>query len=152
MKKILLILFISIQTVAFASPDGATRIYNLLDDRYDAFSLSLSKEMIDFFDLDIDMNGKEKWVTGDFTKGKLMTIDSEKIKAKTICTLFKDEKYEQIDIEDEMDEEDSNSEVYLFIERNGKNISQAHFVIENEENIILLSIYGDMQVKNKKAQ
>ena len=150
MKKIFLILFISIQTMAFSSPDGATRIYNLLDERYDAFSLSLSKEMIDFFDLDLDMNGKEKMVTGDFTKGKMMTLSSDEVKAKTICTLFSDEKYEMIDIEDEMDEEDSNSEVYLFIERKGKNISQAHFIVENEENIILLSIYGDMQVKNKK--
>lgn len=137
--------------MAFASPDGASRIYSLLDEKYDAFSLSLSKEMIDFFDLDIDMNGKEKWVTGDFTKGKMMTISSEEVKAKTICTLFSDEKYEMVDIEDELEKEDSDSdEVYLFIQRKGKNISQAHFIVESDENVILLSIYGNMQVKNKK--
>jgi hypothetical protein len=110
--------------------------------------MSLSKNMIDFFDMDLDFNGKEKLITGDFHEGSMLLLE-DVTSVESITSIFTSEKYELVeDVEEEINTEDG--EVYLYIKRNGKNISEAHFVFVNdEEKVTVLSVLGDIKVKNK---
>lgn len=129
--------------------EGNENLYNKLKANHtESFSMSLSKNMIDFFDMDLDFNGKEKLITGDFHEGKILVFkDVESV--QTIVKIFEAEKYEVVeDKEDKMNADDG--EVFLYIKRNGKNISEAHFVIVNDEGkVTVLSVLGDIKVKNK---
>lgn len=144
MKQILIILLFSANTLLAGNAD-ANKVYNQIEKKYDAFSMSLSKKMIDFFDMDIDFNGKEKLITGDFEKGRMLIVN-ETSTSLDINQLFEDEGFEWIDFED--DENDDN-QVSLWIIRNGKEVKEAHFVVIEDEKIILLSVYGKMKVSNK---
>ncbi|MEQ8908575.1 MAG: DUF4252 domain-containing protein [Vicingaceae bacterium] len=148
MKKIILpFLFLFLGFGAYAGNENADRIYNYLEENHDAISLSLSKKMIDFFDLDLDLNGKERWITGDFSKGRMLVI-SEKVTAAKTNELFTQEGFKLIDFEEE--DQDDDSQVWLYVKRKGKNVAEAHFVVEEEESLILLSVYGDMKISDKK--
>ena len=132
----------------FASGDEAEKIYKALkESQHEVFSMSLAKEMVDFFDMDIDFNGNEQVITGDFAEGKLMILDKG-LHPKEVLQLFKKANYDTIELED--DEEDpEDSEIYLFVKRKGKNVSEAHFVIDEEEKTIVFSVFGDIQVNKK---
>jgi hypothetical protein len=148
MKKITLILltaFISLQLMASIG-GGSNKIYEQLKSQNDCFSLSLSKEMIDAFDIDLDLNGKEKWVTGDFKEGRFLVINDYK-NGSNVKKMFQKEGYELINLDDANVE--SDNEIYLLVSRNGKKVSEAHFIVTNDDNTVLLSIYGDMKVEKK---
>ncbi len=152
MKKISLIIctvFLSLSV--FAGNDKVDAIYSKIKGESDAFSISLSKDMIDFFDLDIDVNGKDKLITGDFSKGKMMVL-SQSGSGEKAMSLFLKEGYDLIDFEEEYESEsgDNDGEVYLLVKRNGKTIKEAHFIVAEDEKLILLSIFGDMQVSDQK--
>lgn len=149
MKTYSLIIALVISISTFASKGDSEKIYKTLKSETDAFSMSLSKSMIDFFDMDIDFNGKEKWITGDFEEGKMLVV-KEKFSGSDIQKMFKQEGFELIDIEDDENIEVGDGEVYLYVIRQGNKVSEAHFIIEGEEKVILFSIYGDMKVSEKK--
>lgn len=147
MKKILLlVLGSSFILMSFAELEGSDKIYRYLEDKHNAFSMSLSKEMTDFFDMDIDFNGKEKWITGDFKKGKLLFSKNFR-DSGPIKKMFQEEGYEYINLEDQDDT--GKGKVYLFVRRKGQIALEAHFVIEEDEQLILLSIFGQMKVQGK---
>ena len=126
------------------------KIYTQLKSDHDCFSMSLSKKMIDAFDIDLDLNGKQKWVTGDFLEGRFLVISDIK-KASEIKKSFLKEGYEEIDLEDEVDKfETSNEETYLVITKVGKVVKEAHFIVSTDDSTVLLSIYGNMNVKKQQ--
>ncbi len=133
--------------IAIAGNEGESdKIHNELNAKNDCFSMSLSKEMIDAFDIDLDLNGKQKWVKGDFHKGRFLVISDLK-KASDIKRSFLKEGYEEINLEDEIDNfESSNEEKYLVISKIGKVVKEAHFIVSTDESTVLLSIYGNMNV------
>ncbi len=104
--------------------------------------------MIDFFDMDLDFNGKEKLITGVFHEGKLVVLKYV-IAVESITKIFAAEKYELIeDKEEKMNAEDE--EVYLYVKRKDATITEAHFVIANdEEKVTVLLVLGDIKVKIK---
>tara|TARA_B100001109_G_C18860913_1_gene473930 strand:- start:1626 stop:2063 length:438 start_codon:yes stop_codon:yes gene_type:complete len=144
MKQILIILLFSANSLLAGNAD-ANKVYNQIEKNYDAFSMSLSKKMIDFFDMDIDFNGKEKLITGDFEKGRMLIVN-ETTTSLDINHLFEEEGFEWIDFEEG---ENDDNQVSLWIIRNGKEVKEAHFVVIEDEKIILLSVYGKMKVSNK---
>tara|TARA_B110000503_G_scaffold114978_1_gene172989 strand:+ start:38 stop:484 length:447 start_codon:yes stop_codon:yes gene_type:complete len=148
MKKLTTLILISAISITMAG-EGNENLYTKLKANHtETFSMSLSKSMIDFFDMDLDFNGKEKLITGDFHEGKLMVLE-DVIAVESITKIFAAEKYELIEDEEEkMNAE--NGEVFLYIMRKGATISEAHFVIANDEGkITILSVLGDIKVKNK---
>lgn len=150
MKKVkitLLLLFITVATFAKDQKSKADAIYSELKQFENVFSMSLSKEMIDFFDLDIDLNGKEKWIKGDFHEGKMLVVN-EKMESKKVVKKFTEKGYKIVDIEDEEVNEEGG-EVYLLIDKRGDIVEEAHFVVVNEEKLVLLSIYGKIKVEEK---
>ena len=129
--------------------EGNENLYTKLKANHtESFSMSLSKDMIDFFDMDLDFNGKEKLITGDFHEGRLLVLKDVQ-STTSITSIFNSEKYELIEDKEEKMNSD-NGEVYLYIKRNGKNVSEAHFFVMNDEGkVTVLPVIGNMQVKNK---
>ncbi|MBL4710161.1 MAG: DUF4252 domain-containing protein [Flavobacteriales bacterium] len=156
MKKIALILsmiIISSSAFSIASNDSASdKVFKRLKaNNTESFSMSLSKSMIDFFDMDLDFNGKEKLITGDFHRGNMMIFKEVK-STNTFLNAFKIEKYELIqndDIEINLSDDEGDSEAYLYVNRKGSNVSEAHFIIVGDESVTVLSVFGDIKVKNK---
>ena len=149
MKKLALIICSVLLTFsAMAIQGDSDKIYQKLkSNNKETFSMSLSKNMIDFFDMDLDFNGKEKLITGDFHEGKMLVLEEVKSVA-TIRSTFESNDYELVESdEDEVNIEDG--EAYLYINRKGATVSEAHFVIVSEDKVTILSVYGDIKVKNK---
>ena len=150
MKKITSLILISALSIGIAlAGEGNENLYTKLKANHtESFSMSLSKDMIDFFDMDLDFNGKEKLITGDFHEGRLLVLKDVQ-STTSITSVFNSEKYELIEDKEEKMNSD-NGEVYLYIKRNGKNVSEAHFVVMNDEGkVTVLPVIGNMQVKNK---
>ena len=148
-RHTLLLLAIIISASAFAAKGDADKIYKKLKSETDAFSMSFSKDMIDFFDMDIDFNGKEKWITGDFSEGRMLVV-KETYSGSDIRKMFQEEGFELIEIDDEAEINSKQGSVNLFVSRNGSKVSEAHFVIENEDKTVLFSVYGAMKVSKQK--
>ncbi len=150
MKKITsLILTTALSMTIAVAGEGYEKLYSKLKANHtETFSMSLSKNMIDFFDMDLDFNGKEKLITGDFLEGK-MIVFKDVVSTKNILTIFESENYVRIeDKEDTIKTDDG--EAYLYIKRNGKDVSEAHFILVNDEGkVTILSVLGDIKVKNK---
>ncbi len=148
MKKIILTIGISIlSTVLMAGNDKSAKIYSQLKDGDETFSMSLSKTMVDFFDLDLDLNGKERWITGDFNSGKLLVLKN-KHSGEGIKKMFLKEGFELIDVEEENDK-DEDGEVYLLVSRDRKVIREAHFIAAEDEKVVLFSVFGKIKVSKK---
>jgi hypothetical protein len=148
MKKIALILITALASVQLMASEGSksNKIFESLKSENDCFSMSLSKEIIDAFDIDLDLDGKEKWITGDFKEGRFLVIN-DYINGSNVKKMFQKEGYELIDMEDANVE--SDNEIYLLVSRVGKNISEAHFIVTSEDSTVLLSIFGKMKVEKK---
>ena len=142
---------LTLSVFATSSPD-LEKVYTKLKVNEEVFSMSLSKNISDFFNMDVDFNGKEKWITGDFKEGKMLIVKkpAEKLSVKK---LFEEENYVLVDVEDHLSDQSTDSksdkEVYLFVNQNGNWVSEAHFVVVGEENIVVVTILGDIKVKNK---
>ncbi len=152
MKRISLTIIVLLTSIfTFAGNGGKSdKIYQQLKSDHDCFSMSLSKEMIDAFDIDIDLDGKQKWITGDFLEGRFLVISDIK-KGGDVREKFLKEGYEEVNLEEEVDEySSSNEETYLVIHKSGSTVKEAHFIATTESNTVLLSIYGNMNVKKQK--
>ena len=149
MKKLTSLIIVSAFSVsiAFAGLGNESLFTKLKANHTESFSMSLSKNIIDFFDMDLDFNGKEKLVTGDFHEGKLVVF-KDVIAVESITKIFAAEKYELIENKEEsMNAEDD--EVYLYVMRKGTTISEAHFVVASDEGkVTVLSVLGDIKVIN----
>jgi len=151
MKYFSLVVFTTLLSLSVLAGSGgkSDKIYSELKANYDCFSMSLSKEMIDAFDIDIDLDGKQKWITGDFLEGRFLVISDIK-KASDIKKSFLKEGYQEVDLEEVDEFESSNEETYLMITKSGNVVKEAHFIVCTDDNTILLSIYGNLNVKKQK--
>ncbi|MFT6166687.1 MAG: hypothetical protein ACJAV5_001067 [Vicingaceae bacterium] len=150
MKKLTSLILISALSISISmAGEGNEKLYTKLKANHtETFSMSLSKSMIDFFDMDLDFNGKEKLITGDFHEGKMIVLEDVN-SVESITKIFTSEKYELIEDEEENMNAD-NGEVFLYVMRNGKNVSEAHFLVVNEDGkVTVLSVLGDIKIKNK---
>lgn len=147
-STIILAVFIS-SISAIASGDEAEKIYTTLkESQHEVFSMSLAKEMVDFFDMDIDFNGNEQVITGDFSEGKLMILDKG-MHPSEVLRLFKKANYKLVELENDDKNDEEGSEIFLYVQGQGKNIKEAHFIIDEEEKTIVFSVFGDIQVNIK---
>lgn len=149
MKKIFtFICILSMSVASMAAKADADRIYKKLKAEHEeTFSMSLSKNMIDFFDMDLDFNGKEKLIKGDFHEGRMLVMKNTS-STSSIVKLFKTEHYEMLKVEDEHHQAGKGA-VYLFVDKRGKKVSEAHFVVVDEEDVVVLSVFGNITVQNK---
>ncbi len=120
-------------------------IQELLEDQNPTISFSFSKDIIDFFDTDVDWKNKKKHIEGDFSKAAFFAFD-ENSSLKDIDDLFKSQNYSKIKIEDE---ESNDGEITIYVKSKGKDTKEAHFVIQNEGDVVVFSLYGKMRLKEK---
>jgi len=147
-STIILAVFIS-SISAIASGDEAEKIYTTLkESQHEVFSMSLAKEMVDFFDMDIDFNGNEQVITGDFSEGKLMILDKG-MQLSEVLKLFQKANYKLVELENDDKNDEVGSEIFLYVKGQDKNIKEAHFIIDEEEKTIVFSVFGDIQVNIK---
>ncbi|MAY82948.1 MAG: hypothetical protein CMP59_02335 [Flavobacteriales bacterium] len=154
MKKtinICLALFSAILFMAASNGKGASEIYEMIESKSgDSFSMSVNKDFEDFFDMDMDLNGSEKWVKGDFKSGRFLVVDKEEVKDLKIIKEFKDRGYFMTKVEDEDEDEDgADEELYVFTDVKGEDIHEVHFFLLGDEKVVLMSIYGDIHLEKK---
>lgn len=146
MQKILLFVAVSILSIQLnAQSKKSAQLLAEISQGNNVFSMSYAKPMEDFFDMNIDLNGKEKTLVGDFSSGKL-TVISEKRDLEKILHDFKDIGFKEHDFEKEKNEKD----VHLIYYKESKLIKEAHFIIQSDEEIILFSLFGDMELVDKE--
>lgn len=146
MQKILLFVAVSILSIQLnAQSKKSAQLLSEISQGNNVFSMSYAKPMEDFFDMNIDLNGKEKTLVGDFSGGKL-TVISEKRDLEKILHDFKDIGFKEHDFEKEKNEKD----VHLIYYKESKLIKEAHFIIQSDEEIILFSLFGDMKLVDKE--
>lgn len=131
------------------SPIPQGDIHTQYASKQGVMAFSFSKDMIEALDFDIDVNDKMKYVKGDLSSIKFLAF-GDKSESNSI-QLVKDLKksgYEKIKWEGD-DEGDSN--VILYVDRNGKRFSEIHFItLLNEKPKAMISFYGDITVKDEK--
>lgn len=144
----LILVFTFLSATAFAETDRIERVYSELKKKNEVFSMSLSKDISDFFNMDADFKGREKLITGDFKKGSMLIVENIG-DGETVKKLFLREKYHWIEAEEE-DKDDDDGEAYLFVDNKGPKVNEVHLVFVGDEKTVVLTIFGDIEVKNKK--
>ena len=137
--------------MAASSGKGASEIYQMIEEKSSStFSMNVNKDFKDLFDMDMDLNGTEKMVKGDFKRGKILVVDKEEAKGLDILDAFEDRGYFKTKVEDDDDDEDGDEEeLYVFTDVKGDDIHEVHFYLIGEEKVILMSIYGDIHLEKK---
>ena len=144
-KTILIIGSCLLAATSFAlNNNGSEDILKKIQEEHNCTSISFSKEIADFFNSDISINGVEKYIQGDFKEAKLLIINS-KLSEKNLVDQFLKGGFQTV----ELDKEDGEN-LEIVVLRSGKNISEAHLIIEEEEKSIIISFKGDVNVQNKK--
>lgn len=137
---------------------GASEIYEKIEaNSENSFSMSVNQDFEDLFDMDVDLNGTEKLVKGDFERGKFLVVDKTEVSEMDLIAEFKSRGYVFKKIEDEDDAsayhreegEKDNDELYVFTDKKGNDLKEVHFMILGEEKLILLSVYGDIHLEKK---
>ena len=144
--KLSLAIISAIILMAASNGKGASEIYEMIEEKSEnAFSMSVNKDFEDFFDMDMDLNGSEKWVKGDFSRGKFLVVDKEQLVGLNLLNEFKNRGYFMTKVDDE--DGDADDELYVFTDAKGDDLHEVHFYLLGEEKMILLSIYGDIQLE-----
>lgn len=125
------------------------------EDLNPSVSFSFSKNILDFFDADLDWKDTKKHLEGDFSKAGFFAFDETTAK-KSLSSLLKNKGYFHIRIDDK-DKNNDNVELFvnqdnveLFVNQKGNEVEEAHFIIESDEKLIVFSLYGKMRLKEQK--
>lgn len=146
---ILVGLLLQISVYGSGPGKGASEIYELLESKCSStFSMNVNKDFEDLFNMDIDLNGKEKWVKGDFSKGKFLVVNKEEANSEEILKEFKQRGYASIEIENDNDG-DGDQQIFMMVDKKGDHLNEVHFIMDGSEKIVLLSIYGDIHLEKK---
>lgn len=148
MKNILTLMFIAISIQLFGQSKTSASLLAEFSQENEVFSMSYANPMEDFFDLDIDLDGKEKQLQGDFSSGRIRIIKAKDNVAELIGDFKKNGfKLHQFEDQHQAEEED---QVHLVYSRKNKDINEAHFIIEGEEELIIFSLFGAMKLVDNK--
>ncbi len=133
--------------------DAATALYQEFEQYDDVFSLSFNKKMLESLDTEVEWGEWMRYVQGDLHRVKMMVIDESTHKknlAKYIKNELKKMGYKLAELPDN-GEHQSEDEIFLFSNKRGKKLSEAHILVKPEEgSIILFSIYGDLTITDQK--
>ncbi len=152
MKTITTILtafLLHLSVMGAVSGKGASEIYEMIEDKCSStFGMSVNQDFEDLFDMDLDLNGKEKLVKGDFKRGRFLVVNKEEYNYQEILKEFKKRGYIERKIEDD-DEDGEKDELYIMVDQKGKDLNEVHFVMQGDEKIVMFSVYGDIHLESK---
>lgn len=129
------------------APSTQGDIYAKYANKQGIVAFSFSKDMVDALDFDFDINDEIKYVKGDLSSIKFLSFSDESASlANALIADIEKEGYEKVDWKG-----DSEDELLLYVQRNGKRFSEIHFVKLNDETPrAMISFYGDITVKDHK--
>lgn len=109
-------------------------------------SFSFSKMMLDAIDITTeDEQGNSQRITGDLHKVSFINSKGEEKTSKEFRTkihkFLNQKRFTEIDLEEE------ENQVQVYIDRKGKNISEVHIVINNIEGASLISLFGKIKAE-----
>ncbi len=137
-----------IQTSIFSQENISNRMYSDFRDLDEVTYFSFSKNLIDFVDLDIDSDtdDAEKKITGDLNEIKVVIYKPDFKPEKS----FREQvlKYLNKGDYDLVEEDDNEDDTEVWIHRKGKKIYECHVIFQGEQNGVLLSFFGDFNVKD----
>jgi len=145
------VLGLMLSTFLSSAQSKADRIYDAFENEEGVSIFTLTKNMVDAFNIDLGDDGEEKKVTGDLNKIRFMSYNPQKGEMSGNSFIHKAvsmlpsqyKKYE------EEDSEDSDAEIWLLGGK--KKYSECHIFIHNENpnsNCFLVSFYGDFTVND----
>jgi len=139
-----------IHTSIFSQENISNKMFNDLRDLDEVTYFSFSKNLIDFVDIDIDSDedDAERKVTGDLKEVKVVIYKPDFKPEKS----FRDQvlKYLKKGDYDLVEDEDGDKDTEVWIKRRGKKIYECHIIFQGEQNGVLLSFFGEFDVKDVK--
>ncbi len=148
--SILVVLIGFVQTSIFSQENISNKMYNNLRDLDEVTYFSFSKNLIDIVDLDIDSDSDDsaKKITGDINEIKVVIYKPDfkpenPFREKVLKNLNKGDY-------DLVEEDDNDEDTEVWIHRKGKKIYECHIIFQGDQNGVLLSFFGDFNVKDVK--
>jgi hypothetical protein len=154
MKNYLILALLAVSLAANAQKSNAVQaIYDRLEEEENVMTLSFSKKMIEDIDTDIEWGDQIKYLKGDLHKVKLMLIEDGENATKLVKYVYKQlDKlgYKRTEIKDD-DEPNDDDRLWVFTNRKGKDFTEAHFLIEDEDGSgIFMSVFGEFTLTDEK--
>ena len=154
MKNYLVLALLAFSLAASAQKSNAAQaIYDKLEEEENVMTLSFNKKMLESIDTDIEWGDQIKYLKGDLHKVKLMLIQDSDEAAKLVSYVYKQLGklgYKRTEIRDE-DEPNDDEQLWVFTNKKGRNFTEAHFLIEDEDGSgILMSVFGDFTLTDEK--
>lgn len=112
--------------------------------------LSLSKNLLQFMDFDVECNDDEETskVTGDLNEVRLLIFKPDEKPDKNfidqVRQYMKKGSYSLVK-DDELDEDTE-----VWVHRNGRKVYECHVIFQGEQNGVLLSFFGDFKIEDVK--
>ncbi len=148
--SILFVLVGFIQTSIFSQENISNKMFSYFRELDEVTYFSFSKNLIDIVDLDIDADDDEaaKKITGDLNEIKVVIYKPDFKPEKS----FRDQamKFLNKGDYDLVEEDDNDDDTEVWIHRKGKKIYECHVIFQGEQNGVLLSFFGDFNVKDVK--
>mgnify|MGYP001979250778 CR=1 FL=1 len=134
--------------ISFSASAGgeAKKIHQKYSSKDGVVSMSLSKEIMDAFDVDFDWKETMKNFKGDFSSVQVLIVDNNneiKNSSDDILKQLKLMGYKLIDMED------SDEDVVVFTDKKKKKFNEIHMLSRGKEGAVLISIYGSFVISNK---
>lgn len=154
MKNYVVLALLAFSLAASAQKSNAAQaIYDKLEEEENVMTLSFNKKMLESIDTDIEWGDQIKYLKGDLHKVKLMLIQESDETNKLVSYVYKQlDKlgYKRTEIHDE-DEPNDDEQLWVFTNKKGRNFSEAHFLIEDEDGSgIFMSVFGDFTLTDEK--
>lgn len=143
-KLIVLIVFAFIITLGFGQSSASERMYAQLKGSSGVSLLTLSKDMIDMVDLNIDGDTDGKKVTGPLREIRV-AICKDSLDRSTIPLIngfLNKSPFNEVDLEDE------EGDLRVFVNRKGRTIEECHVAIPGDNGLILVSFFGEFRVED----
>jgi len=144
MKKTVILLACLAAMVAINAQNRASdKFFDSIKDREDVAIMSFSKSIIEMLNMNINVDGEEsKKVTGVLNEIKVSIFDKVKNSncESEVITFFKKKPFDEVDLED------NDNSMRVFVNRKGKIISECHLSFQGEKRHVLVSFFGDFNI------
>jgi hypothetical protein len=147
MKNTTMVILLWMAMVGATGQNRASdKMYDALQTQEDVSVLSFSKNIIDMVDMNIGEDEDGKKVTGPLNEVRVAICKNgaEKRLQPDITRTLKKAPFEEV----EMDNKDRKDDLKVYVDRKGKTIHECHVTIQGDENLILVSFYGEFRIED----
>ncbi len=131
-------------SLAYSQNGASDKIYDFLKEQEDVSLLTFSKDIIDMVDMNIGEDEEGKKVTGPLKEIRVAIckqINSKETGLK-IEGFLKKAPFHEVDMEDE------DNDLRVYIQRKGRIVNDCHVIIPGTDKLILVSFYGEFKIED----